>query len=115
MIRNDCLYYVGIPNSENNSANARLFSLDQSGNREVIEEVLVEYPYLHRRYGNDDLVNVLMISFVIGTYKDQSNLILYACSEIRQMLCLHWESCCRRISYIILRQMRRNFLPGTVP
>ena len=49
-IWNDCLYYVGIPNSENNSANARLFSLDQSGNREVIEEVLVEYPYLNVQF-----------------------------------------------------------------
>ncbi|MBD5451558.1 MAG: HAMP domain-containing protein [Lachnospiraceae bacterium] len=49
-IRNDCLYYVGIPGSEDCSVNASVFSLDQSGNREVIGEVNVEYPYLNAQF-----------------------------------------------------------------
>ena len=49
-IRNACLYYVGIPGSKNGSANASVFSRDQSGNREVIGEVTVEYPYMNAQF-----------------------------------------------------------------
>ena len=49
-IQNDHLYYVGIPNAENGSVNASVFSQDQSGNREVIGEVTVEYPYMNIQF-----------------------------------------------------------------
>lgn len=49
-IWNDHLYYVGIPDSDKGSVHARLFSLDQSGNREIVEEVSFEYPYLNTQF-----------------------------------------------------------------
>ena len=49
-IRNGRLYYVGIPGSENGSVNASVFSQDQSGNREVIGEITVEYPYMKAQF-----------------------------------------------------------------
>lgn len=49
-IRNDHLYYVGIPSSDSGSVNASVFSQDQSGNREVIGEITVEYPYMKAQF-----------------------------------------------------------------
>lgn len=49
-IWNDRLYYVGIPNSEKGIVNAGLFSLDQNGNKEVVDEVSFEYPYLNTQF-----------------------------------------------------------------
>lgn len=49
-IWNDRLYYVSVPDSEEGLENAMLLSLDQSGNREVVEEVPVEYPYLNAQF-----------------------------------------------------------------
>lgn len=49
-IWNDRLYYVGIPKSENGTENGRLFSMDQNGSQEIIEEVAVEYPYLNAQF-----------------------------------------------------------------
>lgn len=49
-IWNDHLYYVGIPNSQEGTGNARLFSMDPNGSQEIIEEVDVEYPYLNAQF-----------------------------------------------------------------
>lgn len=49
-IRKDQLYYVGIPDSEKKAKTAGLFSLDQEGNKETLEEISLEYPYLNTQF-----------------------------------------------------------------
>lgn len=44
------LYYVAIPDSESGFRVARLFSMDQNGNKELLDEVPLEYPYLNAQF-----------------------------------------------------------------
>lgn len=49
-ICNGCLYYVCVPESDNDAADAVLFSMDALGNKQEITTVPVEYPYLSAQF-----------------------------------------------------------------
>lgn len=67
-IRNGCIYYVGTSDSEKSLGNAKLFSMDQDGSREMIAEVLVDYPYLNAQFflSNEDVL--LWMNYAGGVY-----------------------------------------------
>lgn len=49
-IRDEKLYYIGIPDTEEGSASASLFARDKQGKRELLDQVTLEYPYLNSQF-----------------------------------------------------------------
>lgn len=49
-IRDGKLYYIGISDSEKSQGNAKLLAMDKQGRKEMLDEVLLEYPYLNAQF-----------------------------------------------------------------
>ena len=120
------LYYVAIPDSESGFRVARLFSMDENGNKELLEEVPLEYPYLNaqfflsrdnvllwmdyvgevhaKRIGTEDYLEIEGITGKQGVFKSLSDDGTGAYVLDYEQQCIRYIDLEKQTSYVIFSQ-----------